>query len=360
MARQLSGDQQNLRVGISSFSEDKTSLVVVGKVGINTDEAMQALHVEGNAYISGSIGIGTSTPSDAVDPSNTTVLNVGIVTANELYGEGKELTGIITSAYNLSGGDDGKLVIQSAPGVTSYFDYGNTGFALISRGSGNPPQWSAAAPAGAIEGLLLFEEGAVVGGGNSYGGLDFRGSAITVVGAGTPANIGTVFVSGDFDGGVNITGGGFTMSIGGSTVAGIDTFGNLSVGAALTVAGLSTFHNSISVGGSIFPLPGMALTYYGDGSNLQGAGVWQSTDVGINTISNVGIATTNPVSALQVGSASSSFNVVSTASSIQVGIGTTSPDYTLEVVGDANIQGELKIEGSKVGTIAMIVALGGF
>ena len=150
------------------------------------------------------------------------------------------------------------------------------------------------------------------------------------------------------------------MSIGGNTVAGIDTFGNLSVGAALTVAGLSTFHNSISVGGSIFPIPGMALTYYGDGSNLQGAGVWQSTDVGINTVSNVGIATTNPVSALQVGSASSSFNVVSTASSIQVGIGTTSPDYTLEVVGDVNIEGDLKIEGSKVGTIAMIVALGGF
>jgi len=359
MARQLSGDQQNLRVGISSFSEDKTSLVVVGKVGINTDEAMQSLHVEGNAYISGSIGIGTSTPSDAVDPSNTTVLNVGIVTANELYGEGKELTGIITSAYNVAGGQDGRLLVQAGPGVTSFFEYGTVNNVLASRGANNPPQWVAAAPAGAIEGILLFDEGAQVGVGTSYGGLDFRGSSVTVSGE-NDGGIATVRLTGDFSTGVNITGGGFTMNIGGNTVAGIDTFGNLSVGAALTVAGLSTFHNSISVGGSIFPLPGMALTYYGDGSNLQGAGVWQSTDVGINTISNVGIATTNPVSALQVGSASSSFNVVSTASSIQVGIGTTSPDYTLEVVGDANIQGDLKIEGSKVGTIAMIVALGGF
>ena len=335
MAKQLSGDQQNLRVGISSFSEDKTSLQVIGKVGINTNEAMQDLHVEGNAYISGSIGIGTSTPTDPVDSNNTTVLNVGIVTANELYGEGKELTGIITSAYNVNGGDDGQILVQSGPGITSFFGNGGVGQVLGSRGPGNPPQWVAAAPAGAIEGILLFEEGTQVpvGVGTSYGGIDFRGSAITVSG-GPNGGIATVTVSGNFDDGIVASGGTFT--------------------------GLTTFSSSIGVAGSIFPLPGVALTYYGDGSNLQGAGVWQSTDVGINTISNVGIATTNPVSALQVGSASSSFNVVSTASSIQVGIGTTSPDYTLEVVGDVNIEGDLKIEGSKVGTIAMIVALGGF
>ena len=75
---------------------------------------------------------------------------------------------------------------------------------------------------------------------------------------------------------------------------------------------------------------------------------------------NVGLGTDNPTSDLQVGSASSSFNVVSTESSVQVGIGTTAPEYTLEVVGDTNIEGDLTIEGSRVGTIAYIIALGGF
>ena len=77
-------------------------------------------------------------------------------------------------------------------------------------------------------------------------------------------------------------------------------------------------------------------------------------------LGNVGLGTDNPTSDLQVGSASSSFNVVSTESSVQVGIGTTAPEFTLEVVGDTNIEGELTIDGSQVGTIAYIIALGGF
>jgi len=305
MARQLSGHQENLKVGISSFSEDKTSLQVIGKVGIGTADAMQPLHVEGNAYISGSIGIGNS---QTISPGvgNTSVIAVGIVTANEIYGELKDVTGIAQSARNIVGGADGKLVIQSDVGVTSFFEYGNTGFALVSRGDGNPPQWAAAAPAGAIEGLLLFEEGSLVGGGNSYGGLDFRGSAITVVGAGTPANIGTITVSGNFDEGMTIQNG-------------------------LTVSGLSTFSSDIRVSGFVTAAPGAAVTYFGDGSNLTGitAGFWESTDVGINTLSNVGIGTTNPTVAL-------------------------------DVHGDVNVTGDITVGGNAIPSIAMIVALGGF
>jgi len=359
MARQLSGDQQNLRVGISSFSEDKTSLVVVGKAGIGTDDASLPLHVEGDAYVSGNIGIGTTIPDSPADSGNNSIINVGVVTSRELYGEGKDLTGIITSSYNISGGDDGRLVIQSAPGVTSYFDYGDTGYVLVSRGNGLPPQWQVAAPGGAVDGMLFMEEGSLVGGGNSYGILNFRGSAITVVGAGTPANIATVFVSGDFDEGVVISGGGFTMSAGGPVLE-IDTSANLSVGGGLTVVGLSTFNNNVSIAGSISPLPGFGLTYFGDGSKLERTGVWEKTDVGINTSSNVGIGTTNPISELQVGSASSSFSVISSESSIQVGIGTTSPNYTLEVIGSTNVQGELTVNGQTVSNLGLIVALGGF
>lgn len=356
MARQLSGDEQNKKIGIVSFSEDKTSLVVIGKVGINTEDAMDALHVEGNAFVSGSIGIGTTNPDSAVMPSNNTIINVGIVTArkiygtdvsvansitaNEIYGEIKGATGVVTSADNINGGADGKLLIQAGPGITSFFEYGSTNQALVSRGDGTPPHWAAAAPAGAIEGLLLFEDGSIVGGGNSYGGLDFRGSAITVVGAGTPASIGTITVSGNFG----------------------DEF---ITGAGISVAGVGTFSGGIQAAGIVTAIPGFGLTYYGDGSNLTGVsgggagGLWAQNSVGIDTTSNVGIKTTEPVSDLQVGSATSSFNVVTDSTTVSVGIGTTSPNFTLDVRGDANIGGDLTVEGSQVGTIAMILALGG-
>lgn len=336
MAKYGSGDQQNLRVGISSFSEDKTSLQVIGSVGIGTELAMQPLHVQGNAYVSSGIGIGTTVPASAVASDNTAILNVGIVTAREIYGELKDGTGIVTTAYNVAGGADGKLLIQSDVGVTSFFDYGQTGQVLTSSGDGNPPTWVTAAPSGAIEGILLFEEGSAVGLGTTYSGLDFRGSNITI--DGTEAGfIATLTSSGNF-GSEFIT------------------------GAGITVTGVGTFSGGIQASGIVSAIPGMALTYFGDGSNLQGVvgGHWEKTDVGINTLSNVGIGTTNPLNDLQVGLGNSSFTVVSTATTTMVGIGTTNPQFTLDVRGDTNIDGDLTVNGNQVSSLAMIVALGGF
>ena len=45
-------------------------------------------------YNDGSVGIGTDEPLDPSHTSNTKVLNVGIVTANYLYGNGSGLTGV--------------------------------------------------------------------------------------------------------------------------------------------------------------------------------------------------------------------------------------------------------------------------
>ncbi len=196
MARYGSNDRLNLKVGVSSFSEQKTSLEVVGRIGLNTDAAMQDLDVRGNVYISGSIGIGTSTPTDAVDVNNTTVINVGVVTANEYYGSGLGLTGITsaTNATNIYGGAAGQILYQAQPGLTSAFESGATGQGLFSRGPGQPPQWLAAAPSGAIEGLLVFDEGSAVGLGTTYSGLDFRGLDVVATG-GNNGGIATVTIS---------------------------------------------------------------------------------------------------------------------------------------------------------------------
>ena len=477
MARYGSNDRLNLKVGVGSFSEEKTSLEVVGRIGLNTDAAMQDLDVRGNVYISGSIGIGTSTPTDAVDTNNTAIVNVGVVTANEYYGSGLGLTGITsaTNATNIYGGAAGQILYQAQPGVTSAFENGNTGQGLFSRGPGQPPQWLAAAPAGAIEGILLFEEGGAVGLGTTFGGLDIRGEDITVTGNNnggiatitvtTPPFVETSGVSTNVIGGIasvtqlnvdvgissfadfKITSSGVGATVGGSAgvvtyygsgtelsgivtslvagerislsastgqvtitgiadtaiidadslvVSGVSTLGIVtgleSIGVVTAyvtnIVGTSaTFTGNVTIGGTLIyedvenvdslgfvtARSGIHVGYDYDGGtgigitllptgNAVFAGIVTAPTIRSTTITasgNLGVNTDNPLNAVQVGTAASAFTVVSTATSAQVGIGTTAPDYTLDVRGDANIDGRLTIRENTVPSLAVVLALGG-
>ena len=58
----------------------------------NNRELSQFANVVG--YDSGNIGIGTADPTTPVHSSNDKVLNVGIVTANQFFGDGSGLTGV--------------------------------------------------------------------------------------------------------------------------------------------------------------------------------------------------------------------------------------------------------------------------
>jgi hypothetical protein len=53
MTKYTSGRQKNLKVGLSSYSENLTSLEVIGKVGIGTANATSSLHVVGDEYVTG-------------------------------------------------------------------------------------------------------------------------------------------------------------------------------------------------------------------------------------------------------------------------------------------------------------------
>lgn len=53
MAKYTSGRQKELKVGIHSYSEQYTSLEVVGKVGINTRDATSHLTVYGDGLFTG-------------------------------------------------------------------------------------------------------------------------------------------------------------------------------------------------------------------------------------------------------------------------------------------------------------------
>ena len=82
------------------------------------------------------VGIGTTNPigSDAVI-SNTSVLAVGVVTANEFYGT------LIGAAQSLSGGDAYKIPYQSAPSKTAFIDNGTNTGQLLQFNLGSAPSW---------------------------------------------------------------------------------------------------------------------------------------------------------------------------------------------------------------------------
>lgn len=74
MAKYISNRQQNLKVGISSYTENDTVLEVTGNVGIKTTDTQNyELYVDGDANIS------------------------GIVSASAYFGDGINLTNLINT-----------------------------------------------------------------------------------------------------------------------------------------------------------------------------------------------------------------------------------------------------------------------
>lgn len=71
---------------------------IKGRSGINT------ISLDNNTvYFENSVGIGTTNALNAASSSNTSVLNVGVVTANYFYGDGSNLTGVIAAEKTTTG-----------------------------------------------------------------------------------------------------------------------------------------------------------------------------------------------------------------------------------------------------------------
>lgn len=67
MSKYLSNRQKNLKVGISSYTDNSTVLEVTGRVGIGTTNATTKLHVIGDAFVTGVI---TSTDYNSTSDIN--------------------------------------------------------------------------------------------------------------------------------------------------------------------------------------------------------------------------------------------------------------------------------------------------
>ena len=92
-------------------------------------------------------------------------------------------------ATNLKGGDIGNIPYQSGANATAFLTNGGTGTILQSNGPGANPSWVSAAPAAAITGLTVRDEGTIVGSANSVSTLNFVGA---IVSAASTAGIATI------------------------------------------------------------------------------------------------------------------------------------------------------------------------
>jgi len=117
MAKYISNRQRNLKIGIASYTEDKTVLEVTGNVGIKTaDTQGYELYVNGDANIS------------------------GIVSASSFRGDGSQLTGVTaTSSLLISANTDNQsqyLTYVTGTGSTTGFGITTTGL-VFNPSTGN-------------------------------------------------------------------------------------------------------------------------------------------------------------------------------------------------------------------------------
>jgi len=340
-------------VGVSTFT--------------NTVDIDASADVSGNLSVGSFNVLGVSTYGGAVD-INSTVNAQGDVTFQsdlDVLGitstKNLDVTGFGT-VHNQFRANSGIFTDLHVTGMSTFFNVGfgsTVGFtssvffadgAVLNFGSDND--------------LLIYHDG-----NDSYikdvgtGAINIHGSPASFIGNSN----GDTLLKAVEGGGVELYYAGAILAettAEGFTMHGVGVATHLSITGIATV-GVSSFvffnEGQVNVQGIV-----TAASFRGEGQSLTGietsvhtSARWSSTDAGINTTRNVGIATTNPLNTVQVGAALSSFTVISLGSTVMVGVGTTDPGKTLQVIGDTDIEGVLTLNGSSVPTVGLVIALGG-
>jgi len=338
MAKYNSNRQQNLKIGISSYTEDKTVLEITGKVGIGTTNAQYSLDVvgdinftgtfyeDGNQFIASrwtsgagteiyrlsNVGIGTTNPTEDLDVAGDVRIRGGLYDKNN------------------QAGTSGQLLVSTETGV----DWQDANAISVIQTILNTT----------LTGIGVSEEG--IGIGTAFTSFNFIGTGVTVSANGTSVNVDVSTVS-NTEVSTSVIGG--IGSITQLNVTGISTLGVTSAtnltSQSLVVSGISTFTNG----------PVLIGSGTSTGTALQRLQV----DGGAYVSSNLGIGTTNPQYKLDVvgdinftgtfrqngdqfvasrWTSGSGDNIYRLSN---VGIGTTNPTSKLYVIGDANITGVL-------------------
>jgi hypothetical protein len=255
MAKFLSDRQQSLRVGISSYTESSTVLQTIGRVGIGTTNAGgRSLYVIGNAEVTGILSATAFYGSGAnltdligakiggLDIKNEGVSIGSSFSTLNLIGDYVTATGIgstanITFSTNLVGT---ALTISGISSLTQIAAGGTTGqnsYVLSSTGTGLSWQPVTSVGAGTLNGIIVQDEGSVVGTPGNITTLNFVGGNVTASAAGVAA---TITLSSNLVG--------TALSISGISTLGVTTATSLTA-QRLNISGISTL-TQIAAGGT--------------------------------------------------------------------------------------------------------------
>ena len=387
MAKFLSGRQSNLNLGITSYTESETVLQTIGKVGIGTTNAGNySLYVVGDTNITSDVTARNYYGSGAYLTGISTFVNANILSGifTNLYVSGISTLGV-TSATNFT--SQSLVVIGiSTLGVTSATNL--TSQSLVVSGIISAAQFVTGASGSAIgintntisgPSEIIIDPAAV---GDNTGAVRIKGD-LYVDGTQTFINSTTIELA-DFNVGIATTVGtnalldgagigigstnirktltwnnsstalkssedfdllvGKTYKINGTTVLSNDTLGGGVLNSSLTsvgtlgqlnVSGISTL-GTVKISSGIISATVGVVTYYGDGSNLQGVNAFNvinqdiiSSPVFPTFASNVGVSSVGI----------STTKLVFVPASGNLGLGTTNPTSKLHVVGDGLFTG---------------------
>ena len=223
-----------------------------------------------------SVGIGTTTATGAADPNNTAVLNVGIVTANNLFGSGAGITAI--NASNISSG-------TLAAGRVATLNQDTTGTAALAEG---------------LTGTPNITVGNITASSGDLTVRNITGVAATFTGVLTYEDVTSV------------------DSVGIVTARGGVELGAAGVGGTFSATGFGSLEGGLNVAGVV-----TATSYQGDGSALTGIAV------GLNTAA---AAVAGIVTTLDLSSAQDHKLTVSGISTITVKGGTEGDSHTVRII----------------------------
>ena len=360
--------------GSSQFVTTAAGIHTLSNVGIGTTNPTSKLHVVGDARITGILTIGTS--SVVLDGANNkiyvgsgvTISATEISIGSNIIGSGGFSGNASSATYatnagiatNLKGGVIGNIPYQSAVDTTAFLTNGGSGTILQSNGVGNAPTWITPAPANAITGLTIRDEGTIVGGANSVSTLNFVGSIVSVA---STAGIATITFL-DY-----VSNSGIATNLKGGLTGNIHYQSAADTTAFLTNGGSGTILQSNGVGivpTWVTPAPAGAitgLTISDEGTIVGGANSISALNfVGsiVSVASTAGIAT---ITFTAAAASAGEFNTgitnsvqikpLSFESSVFTFPSTAGKQYVIETINVANVDTSVGI-GTTVNIIASI------
>ena len=178
------GDLEIFHSGNHSYiSENGTGdlFIITGAVGLGST-AIKISDGSSTLYYQG---------AERLKTTSTGITLTGTLTADI---EGNATTA--DKATDLAINATQQLVLQTGNNATDVLTSGTAGYVLQSNGSGNAPTWAATAPANAISGITLREDGLIVGTANSISTINFTGAGVGVTFTNPVAGIATVTIGG--------------------------------------------------------------------------------------------------------------------------------------------------------------------